>query len=1073
MNGDPRRARDILAEMRGPGRAPHPSHSATADVDVAGRVRHILRDLLRVDRFDAEATFGQLGGDSLLAVRVLSRCRQSLAVDLPLRALGPGVCVADFIDSVVRERGLASASEPEHTTAPMPDPLSSAVRSLVGSHYLRPDLPTYSVAFELLLVGALDLDRLRRALIHLVGRHDALRCSFSVENGAVTAFVRPDATPDFVVVTPAALADAVREPLALDRSPLRARLARESEDRHRLVMVVHHAVCDGLSVQIIVRELTMLYRDGDAAALPAPVMQASMLGQLEVRRLDRGRRELLARRWADRLDGAPEMAQLPIETARPARPSMKGDRVPLAVPSAQLQRLQRFAAAHDTTVFAALATVLAVLLNRYTGQDDLVVGVPMSGRREPQTQDAIGNLSSMVPLRLSIARRGTARQLLADVQEAIIWAQEHSDLPFEAIVDEVRPLRSPSFHPIFQVALVLLSEMDVVADDPSLTVSRRDLSTGTSKFDLSWYFQRTALGLDGYVEFSTDLFSSEMVGQMAAHFRRLLESLVQNPTWAATRLPMYAEDERLVLTEGLHGPVRAIGADVQARFVSYAQRQPEHPALWHRGVEISYGRLNAASNGLARHLRALGVGPEVVVGICIERSPEQIASLLAVLKTGAGYVPLDPTYPDDRLQFMIDDSAVRLVLTTPASRRRIAGAVNATLVDVAERFDEDDIPEQTTATRPDQLAYMIYTSGSTGRPKGVQLSHRGLANVIESSGPAFRLGPDSRILQFVSFSFDASVWEIMMALGWGATLCLGPADLADATSGLEEVIRASGATVVYLPPALLTVIEPSRVPSVEVVITGGDRIGPDLRDRWLGRARFFAAYGPTEATIVQTWAECHGPSPQAPPIGDAIDNVRLYVLDQDLQPVPYGCVGEVYVGGAAVGRGYHGRSALTADRFLPDPHACDGSRLYRTGDLVRRGRAGELQFVGRVDDQVKVRGYRVELGEVDAALRRAPQVKDVLVRVELAQHGRPQLVAYVVPTEDPPPTDLSVALRRDLRDVLPAHMIPAMIYAVPVFPLTPNGKIDVGTLSGLINVDRSTLAVLLSLVEVPPGRSHE
>ncbi|MFI6044219.1 amino acid adenylation domain-containing protein [Nocardia sp. NPDC051321] len=506
------------------------------------------------------------------------------------------------------------------------------------------------------------------------------------------------------------------------------------------------------------------------------------------------------------------------------------------------------------------------------------------------------------------------------------------------------------------------------------------------------------------------------------------------------------------------------GADwlpVHTMVERWAEKTPDAPALWHEGSEIGYGELNMRANAIAAELIRRRIGAEHLVGISIPRAPEQLAAVLGVLKAGAAYLPLDPAYPAKRREYMVRDSGLRTVLTRRSTLH--AGQVGADIIDIDGIETHRELRDPGIAVRPDQLAYVIYTSGTTGQPKGVELTHGGLANVIRASLTDFALDRSSRVLQFVSFSFDASVWEMFMGLGSGGTLCLAPPDLATAEHSIDRTIRDSRVTLIYLPPALLSTIDPGTVPDIRTVITGGDRISAELRNRWAETARFFVGYGPTEGTIVQTWQECAVRSPSVPSIGLPIENVLLYVLDQRGDPAPPGVVGEVYVGGIAVGRGYRHRPALAAARFVADPFSpTPGARMYRTGDLVRRTEDGAMMFVARADQQIKIRGYRIEIGEVEAALRAIDGVHEAVAVAEPGVSGLPRLIAYVVAEAT---TDFGRSVRERLRDRLPEHMVPSVVHVVDHFPLTVNGKIDRKALSSLIRSAPAAVEQALARVE--------
>lgn len=1083
MSDELRRAEDILAEMRRPAGVIKPPSAETSPTDVPGTVARIVATVLGSDRVDLAIAFGHLGGDSLSAVRILSHCWRDLGVELPLRTLGPTTTVADLVVAVQAELAAGKTAFPtitaRQTRADHTMPTSAHQRALVGLHAIDPAASTYHVSVELDLSGPLDRPRLHRAFTALVDRHEALRTVFDVRDGRISAQLAAPAVVDYTEITadPGTVAAVVRETakaaLDLTVSPVRGRLLAVGPNRHRLVVVVHHAVCDGLSMRILLRDLLLIYRQDDRAALMPLAVGASDVADWAERRLTQQTREDLGRAWQELLRGAPEASQLPMERVRPARQDPAGARVAFRLGPDTTERLTRLAAGSGTTLFAVLSSALAMLLRRYTGQRDMLLGFPVTGRHP--TEGVVGYFSVTVPMRLVLDDRSDIAGLLRRTHESILAAHEIAALPFDSILRASGHRRDPSYHPLFQVAVALLSKSDDLPDLAGLRVRRTDVGTGTTKFDLSWYFEEVSQGLDGYLEFATGLFSTELAARLVADFQRILIKMTDTGALASA-VAEPDSDQVAELVAELNGPVNsAPWAPAHVLFERHAAARPDHPALWHDGVEISYRDLDTAAGRLANRLRQQGIGAEGLVGICVRRSPAQITAVLGVLKAGAAYLPLDPEYPDDRLDYMLRDSRVRLVVTGQERARWFDQRdVSTLLVDEPnkENFHRNDSGGGEPPVAPrlewaeDQLAYVIYTSGSTGRPKGVELTHRGMANVVANSGPAFGIEPNTRVLQFVSFSFDASVWEIFMALGFGATLCLGPPNQATAEQSVEQIIATCRASLVYLPPALLEVVDPDQVPTVDVVITGGDRVPAELRDRWLAHCRFFAAYGPTEGTIVQTWIECRRGEHGLPTIGAALDNVRLYVLDATLRPVPRGAIGEVFVGGAAVSRGYRFRPGLTARKFLPDPYAATpGSRMYRTGDLVRRRLDGALEFAGRVDHQVKIRGFRIELGEVEAALRALPEVRAALVRPERAPSGRDQLVGYVVPTESANGAELGATLRQALRTRLPDHLVPSRLHVVPVFPLTPNGKVDVPSLQALVSVDIKSLTDVLDKIE--------
>ncbi|MER5770040.1 non-ribosomal peptide synthetase [Streptomyces sp. NPDC001985] len=1075
--------------------APGLPHDAPGDARADAALAQALESVFGTGAADDTSTFAELGGDSLRAVRVLSACWRTLGTELPIQALKPATRMGDFrelLRKAVAETGgraPAEAGRPPGAPAPRPgDPvrLPPALESLYSLHTADPGNPAYNVPLTLSFSGAPDPERLRAALADVVARHGALRTVFtSGADGPVGT--RTEQPPEWESVDLSPLRGAALDarvereidaaalaPFDLARTPLRARLLRLSPDRSLLVLVLHHLVCDAWSLRLITADLLTACAEGPGTAPRPPAPDALDVAAWERAELGRERRERLAAHWRGALAGLPAVLELPTDRPRPATRSFRGDRIPVTVDRATTGALRALARRRNVTLFTVLAAACALTLRRHTGQDDFVLGFPVAGRTRPEFDQVAGYLTKTVPLAVRLSGRPTLSALLTGLHEEIDRAREHALLPLEAIAEAAGVPREPGVPTLIQCALVLFSGDSLPAPPPGLDVEIAERSTGTAKFDLNWYLDESDGGLSGYAEYATDLFDRATVERLHGHFAHALTALAAaDPETPATAVPVLTPAERALLLDQEGRAEHEDGAwePVHLMFERRAAAHPEHDALWCDGERVTYGELDARAGALARELRRRGIGAESVVGIHIARSPDQMAALLGVLKAGAAYLPLDPAYPVERLTAMVGDAGPAAVVTSgPAGTKPLDAVLGATpLIDLnrlpAGAAEPQGPPAR--ATEPDGLAYVIYTSGTTGRPKGVQITHRALAKVIACSVEDFGLGPGSRVLQVVSFNFDASVWEIFMALSSGATLCLGPPDVARAEQGIEEVIRASGATVVYLPPALLSLVDPAAVPSVRIAITGGDLVTGDLRERWTGRCRFFVAYGPTEGTIVQTWQEHDERFSAALPIGVPFDGVRLYVLDRELEPVPPGAVGEVHIGGTAVSRGYLNRPGTTAGHYLPDPHSpLPGARMYRTGDHVRRLPGGELTFVGRRDHQVKVRGYRIEPAEVEAALLRLDAVGAAVVQAEPGPQGRARLVAYVVAP------GLRAGFEREVREALaatlPGHMVPTRVHRVPTVPLTVNGKVDRAALTALADIDGDLLEQLLEQVENTP-----
>jgi len=631
------------------------------------------------------------------------------------------------------------------------------------------------------------------------------------------------------------------------------------------------------------------------------------------------------------------------------------------------------------------------------------------------------------------------------VRQTTLGAYAHQDLPFETLVEALHPERDLSHTPIFQVMFVLQNMAMQPLELPGLAFTPLKAESGTAKFDLSLIMAETKTGFEATFEFNTDLFNPATIERLLDHFELLLEAIGTDPAKPVAQLPVMRQEELSQMLQSWNATQAVFPADICMHqwFEQIAARTPDAPALVFEGEELTYAELNFRANQLAYYLHREGLNEEHLIGICMERSLEMAIGILATLKAGCAFVPLDPIYPVERLAFMIEDSNLTLLLSQSALEQQVA-AFNVRTIFVDAEWPQ--IAQENTANlnlplMPENLAYVIYTSGSTGKPKGTMLQHQGWCNLARAQQLALGVGPGKRILQFSSLSFDASVWEIVMALLSGATLCLTRRDMLLTGQGLAEVLKQERITTVTLPPSVLAVVPESALPDLSEIITAGEACTPDLVARWLDGRKFFNAYGPTETTVCASVFPVLGKLTQNPPIGKPIANFQLYILNPALEPVPIGVPGELHIGGTGIARGYLNRPELTAEKFIPDPFSSvPGRKLYKSGDLARFLPDGNIEFLGRIDHQVKIRGFRIELGEIDAVLAKHPEVVDTLVLVREDRPGDKRIVAYLVPK---PGIELSSReLRAYLKKDLPEYMLPAAFIILDEFPLTPNGKID-------------------------------
>jgi amino acid adenylation domain-containing protein/non-ribosomal peptide synthase protein (TIGR01720 family) len=704
-------------------------------------------------------------------------------------------------------------------------------------------------------------------------------------------------------------------------------------------------------------------------------------------------------------------------------------------------------------LFITLLAAFQTLLYRYTGQSDISVGTPIANRTRSEVEGLIGFFVNTLVMRADLGGEPSFRELLKRVREVALGAYAHQDVPFEMLVDQLRPERDMSHSPLFQVMLVLQNAPRQAQElSAGLTLDVIEADDGTARFDLTLTMVEDAGGLSGALEYNTDLFDAATIERMVEHLQVLLAAIVAEPDRSVSELPLLTDVERRrlladwndTLTDYPYGLERC----VHALFEAQVEQTPQATALIFEDQRLTYTELNQRANQLAHHLRKLGVGPETLVGISVERSPEMVVGLLGILKAGGAYLPIDPTYPQERIVFMLQDAQAAVLLTQQHLVERLSSPLLLTpyslLLDAGwETIARESQENPIGVTTPENLAYVIYTSGSTGRPKGVLLRHRGLCNLVNAQTRAFGVSADSRVLQFASFSFDASVSETFMALLSGATLYLARQETLTSLPDLFQLLRELKITTVTLPPSVLKALPAEGLDDLQTLVSAGEACSPDVVARWAPGRRFFNAYGPTEATIGPALGRVED-LPQGTanvPIGRPISNTHIYVLDARSRPVAVGVPGELHVGGAGVARGYLNRPELTAVKFVPDPFSpTPGARLYRTGDRARFWADGRLEFLGRIDQQVKVRGFRIELGEIEALLSRHAALQAAVAVVRQDEAGHKRLVAYVVPAQGPAPS--SSEMRAFLLEKLPEYMLPSLFVVLDALPLTPNGKVD-------------------------------
>ncbi|MFJ4190007.1 amino acid adenylation domain-containing protein [Kitasatospora sp. NPDC089509] len=1038
----------------------------------------LFAEVLELDGVGADEDFFALGGHSLLAGRVVTGLRARLGVELPIRTLFEAptpYALALALD------GAAPARE-ELTAGPRPDriPLSPGQQRLWFLSQLDAAGATYHLSHAVRLTGPLDRAALAAALADVVARHESLRTVFPAEDGRPHQRVLPvgEACPELPVLPftgrtaeelDAELAARAGTPFDLAAEPpLRTVLFETGGAEHVLLLVQHHIAADGWSVRPLVDDLQAAYRARLAGRAPEwadlPVQYADytlwqrrLLGEpddpnsLMNRQLDY---------WAGQLADLPEELALPVDFPRPAVPSYRGATVPLRLDAGAHRALTALAREAGASPFMVVQAALAVLLGKLGAGTDIPLGTPVAGRTAQSLDDLVGFFVNTLVLRTDLSGDPSFRTLVGRARETVLAALAHQDVPFERLVDRLGAGRSLARQPLFQVMLAFQNNAGARPELPGLTAEVSPVGSGTAKFDLAFELVEQydgaggPDGLTGTLEYSTDLFTERTARGLADRLTHLLGLLTDQPDRPLSGLDalLPEERERLLGTwSGADRPTTVGAVRLPDVFQERVHRAPERPALhWFEDGAVravtGYGELNERANRLAHHLIALGAGPGRIVALALPRTVDAVVAVLAVLKTGAAYLPVDPAYPRERIAYLLDDSAPLAVLSHGTVAQRLPETrsapvlllddpATAAAIAAAPAHDPRDA-ERTTPLGPDHPAYVIYTSGSTGRPKGVLVPHRAVAALAAEHG-RFAVDEGTRLLQFASFSFDAAAWELFTVLLNGAVLVLAAEPDRAPGEPLAELVATAGVEVVCLPPTVLAAW-PGRLPMPEglTLITAGEACPPELVDRWSAGRRMLNAYGPTETTVCATVSEPLAGAVK-PPIGRPLAGARVYVLDAALRPVPPGVIGELYVAGAGVALGYLHRPELTAQRFTADPYGDPDDRMYRTGDLVRWTADGQLDYVGRVDEQVKLRGFRIELGEIETALLARPGVEQAAAVVREDRPGDKRLVAYVTPA-DLPVGELRAALAAELPD----YLVPSAFVPLDTLPLTGNGKLD-------------------------------
>jgi amino acid adenylation domain-containing protein len=1034
-------------------------------------------EVLGIEQVGIHDNFFKLGGNSILATQLLARVHDSFQVELPLRSIFEAPTVAGLSVTLMAAGTNGSKQRiTRRSVAGSAAPLTFAQQRLWFLSQLQPDSTAYNMNLALRLTGPLDLEALERSLNEVVRRHEALRTSFASHDGKPIQLITPQLHFTLRVVDNTTIAEDLQaaeierraieqghRPFDLREAPLlRMSLLRFAEEDHAVLFTIHHIITDAWSNNLLILELAKLYeafRDGNSSPLPPlPIQYADFaIWQRDVRQ--EGLLEAQLNYWRQQLADASFVLDLPADRPRPAVQTSRGATQPFLLDKSLTEALVQLSQRENVTLFMTLLAAFQVLLYRYTGQADILVGTPVAGRNRLETEKLIGFFADTLVMRTKISSNLTFRELLGRVREVALGAYSHQDLPFEKLVEALQPERDLSRNPIFQVLFALHNTPVEPLQLQGLVWTPLKLSIPKARFDLALDLRETASGIAGTCEYNVDLFDAATIASLLSHYRTLLEGVVLNPEDHISYLPLLANSERRkMLLEWNSPPVEhSYNTCLHELFERQAELNPDAVAVVHENVRLTYAELNRRANQLAHYLRAHGVGPDVPVGIIIERGIEMMIGLLGILKAGGAYVPLDPAYPKERLDFMLRDAGVSLLVTMKQLRWLLPENDQIKSICLDEDWNEvgresDQNPQVQMSSR--NLAYVIYTSGSTGRPKGVQVEHESVASLFAATHPLFDFSVNDVWTVSHSYAFDFSVWEIWGCLLHGGRLVIVPLRMTQSPEAFRELLHAEQVTVLNQTPSAIRQLLQGNAKAAEdlvlrLIICGGEalprEVAAQLSDWGVPAWNF---YGPTEATV---WAAINkiatvdnGSGPFA--IGRPLANTQVYVLDSNLELLPVNVPGELYIGGAGVARGYYRRSELTAERFVPDAYSgAVGGRLYRTGDRVRYGASGKLEFLGRVDEQVKLRGYRVELGEIESVLCEAGGVQQAVVVVRGENSVDQRLVAYVVLENEAAAggeAEVLKRLRGRLSQKLPEYMAPSAIVVLAEVPLTTNGKVD-------------------------------
>ncbi len=1032
-------------------------------------IANIWKDILKINQIGIKQNFFEIGGHSLLATQVVSRINESFNIQLPIKYIFEYPTIASLSKEIEKYKSNGTNNLPTITKVnrDINLPLSFSQKRLWFLNELKPNDPSYNITSAFKISGNLNIEILSESIKLIIQRHEILRTVFIDNHGQPAQKILDEINFEIKVKDFTNLSEKEAETKAkeiafnegrvvfnLAKGPLlKSTLIKLNDSNSIMVFTIHHIIADGWSIPILIKEIAEYYNsiktNNNVEIKELPIQYADYAYWQNLY-LESDNYKTQLEYWKNQLAGIPPLLELPLDKPRPSVQTFNGNKISFTIEPELTSALNKISQKENVTLYMTMLSAFQLLLSKYSNQKDIVIGTPIAGRNKKELENLIGFFVNNLVIRTTFDNKLTFRKLLKQVRETSLDAYANQDLPFEKLVEELQPERDMSHAPIFQVMFVFQNIPFDSAAINDIQLKPIEIETGTTTFDLSLTLSEVGNSISAIFEYNTDLFYEETIKRFIRHYKILLTLLVKNVKQKISKIELITKEEKSKLNE-LNKTEKEFGTDftVDNKFEKIVVENPNNIALRfsdplkNTNKKFTYKDLDKRSNQLANYIIQKGLAIEDCVGICLDRSLNLHTAVFAVLKAGGAFLPIDPYYPVERINYMIKDSNSKFIITTKDLERKLFQDRNEKLI-LIDELDFENLSDEKPDVKieSDNLAYIIYTSGSTGLPKGTMLPHKGLCNLSSVQREAFEITTGSNIMQFSSLSFDASVWETVMALLNSASLQLTSKDIISSGSELSKLLESEKITTITLPPSVLSVLEYNELPELKTIITAGEAVSNELVSKWSKGRKFFNAYGPTETTVCASMFLCNEKSyPKGPPIGKPISNFRLYIIDENFNLVPEGVPGELCIGGIGLARGYLGKPDITADKFVPDNFSdIKGERIYRTGDLARYLPDGNIEFLGRIDQQVKVRGFRIELGEIDAQIRKLDSVVDATVIVRENSNSEKQIIAYLVLNDD---TELDIQLfRNKLSKVLPDYMIPAAFVKLDKIPLTPNGKVD-------------------------------